>query len=77
MSAAISIGIVESNAVSYILNNDLDEHVVLCKKITREADQVLSVLAEVNPLLNDEHLYDTMSSARKLVKHMMTIGSTQ
>ena len=40
MSAAMEIGLVESNVVSNILNNDLDEHVVLCNNITREADQV-------------------------------------
>ena len=59
-----------------ILNTDLDEHLVLCHNITREADKVSSVLAEVNPLLNDEHLCDTMSSASKLGKYMMSIGFT-
>ena len=73
LSDAMEIGLVESNLVSNILNTDLDEHLVLCHNITREADQVSIVLAEVNPLLNDEHLYDTMSSASKLGKYMMKL----
>ena len=76
MSAATEIGLFGYIEVRNILNNDLDEHVVLCNNILREADQVLSVLAEVNPLLNYEHLYDTMSSAGNLGKYIMAIFST-
>ena len=76
MYAAIAIGLVESNTVSNILNNDLDEHVLLCNNITRESDQVSGVLSEVNPILNDKNVYDNMSIASKLGKQMSAIGST-
>ena len=49
---------------------------VLCNNIPRESDQISSVLAEFNPLINDEHLYDTKSSTSRIGKCMMAIGST-
>ena len=44
--------------------------------IPRQADEIYSVLASVDPLLNDQTLYNRMHEQAKLSRFKMSVGST-
>jgi hypothetical protein len=77
MSVSMTICSIESRLIDRILEYDSEEQVSPCYELVpRAADQVSSVLASVDPLLNDQTLYHRLTEQANLGRFQTTIGST-
>ena len=80
ISAACYIGHVESQAVINLIqkqsDDDGDDDTHQSALNHKEDDEVASVLHTVNPLLNDDTLYEMLSNRKELSEFHIAIGST-
>ena len=79
IAASASIGAVENRRIDKVFegySSDYDGTKPQFQSVPREADEVSSVLAGVNPILNDEFLYARMSQQAELGRFKTSIGST-
>ena len=77
MLAAVQIGQVETKVVEDLLKaNTTDDPKPTYKCGPDYIDQVSSILAEVDPLLNDTQLYSALQNECSFGKYKMAIGST-
>ena len=79
ISAACYIGHVESQAVINLIqqsDDDGDDDTHQSTLNYKEDDEVASVLHTVNPLLNDETLYERLSNRKELGDFQMSIHLT-
>ena len=61
MSSAYAVGKIEAKAIFDLLGNIWPERPSPgYKNVPKEADEVASTYAKINPLLNDDHLHDTL-----------------
>jgi hypothetical protein len=79
IAASVSIGSVEARLVDNAFEGDSTVSDHPCqpyKAILRQAGEIFSVLASVNPILNDQVLYDRMNQQAELGRFKASIGST-
>jgi hypothetical protein len=79
MAASVKIGSVETRLVDQAFERDLDDFERPKQpylEIWRAADQVFSVLATIDPILNDETLWERLHERAELGKFQASIGST-
>ena len=77
MAASLQISKYESYVIYNIINWPItNTETKPPYNIPRSADQVSSVLASVDPLLNDTTMYEKMEERAKLLHYMISIGST-
>ena len=80
MAASMLIGSMESKAVDQVFERSHYNQDVMPDLpylyVPPASDQVASVLADVDPLLNDRTLYHRMSERAEIGKFQMSIGST-
>ena len=77
MAASLQISKYESYVIYKIINWPITNNETKQPyNIPISADQVSSVLASVDPLLNDTTMYERMEERAKLLHYMIEIGST-
>jgi len=81
MVAAAQVSMIEMQRVDELLQGteeqeDTERPAPMYQHIPKEADQVASVLADVDPLLNDVTLYEKMRGQAVLGTYKISIGST-
>ena len=80
LAASVQISSVENGIIDSVLQRShaaSEEKLRPCwQHIPREHDKVLSVLAAVLPILNDQTLYELMQGRANLGRFQMSIGAT-
>ena len=80
MAASLSIGQAEASVIDANLERSYENSSEATQPpypvIPRECDEISSVLAGVDPCLNDEVLYQRLEARAKLGDFMMAVGST-
>ena len=77
MSAASYIGHVEKQAIEKLLEDNKEDYPKpVYTRVPEEIDQIVNVLSSIDPLLDENTLYDRLSNKCKLGKFQMAIGST-
>ena len=78
MVASLQISTDESNVIDHIIDQSISKtEIRLPFEVPKAADQVSSVLANVDPLLNEETMYLRMEQRASLSDYMIAIGSTK
>ena len=77
MVASLQISKDQYNVIDKITNQSTTKtETNLPYNISRSAEQVSSVLASVEPLLNETTMYELMQERAKLTNYMIAVGST-
>jgi hypothetical protein len=77
MSSAYAIGSIESTAVIQLLDDNCpDNPTPGYNKVPKEADEVASTYANINPLLNDTYLHNALHQECMYSKYKVAIGAT-
>ena len=76
MTASLQVSGTKSKQIDNIYKNNSRQESKKYKSIPKAADEVSSVLAGINPTLNDSEFCDILNEAEKLSQFKMTIGST-
>ena len=71
------IGSVETSAITSLLNKETEEpNTQMFDVVPSEANEIASVLAGINPILDDRILHNRLSDRANLRKYQMAVGST-
>ena len=79
MVASLQVIIIEYKAVEHVFEVIISDNYkpgTFYFLIPKQADKVVSILASVDPLFNDQTLYQRMINLADLGKYQMEIGST-